>query len=82
MVSAAVVDLLEVESSWKGTATELLLELSGLDSVHETDKKWPKKPHTLSKELNQMSSALADQGIEIKRYREGKDKIIELSLTT
>jgi len=43
MVSAAVVDLLEVESSWKGTATELLLELSGLDSVHETDKKWPKK---------------------------------------
>ena len=82
MVSAAVVDLMEVESIWSGTATELLVELSGLDSVHETDKKWPKKPHTLSKELNQMSSALADQGIEIKRDRKSIGKIIELSLKT
>ncbi len=78
MVSGAVLELMETNESWKGTATELFEKLSKLDSVHENDKKWTKNSQTLSKELNKMSSALADQGIEIKRSRVGSNRVIEL----
>jgi len=78
MVSRAILELMETTDHWEGTATELLEELSKLDSVHETNKNWPKGPQTLSRELNTMSSALADQGIDIKRSRAGNDRVIEL----
>ena len=78
MVSSAVLEFMEGRKSWKGTASVLFDELTNLDVSHEKDKNWVKNPQMLSREINMMSSALADQGIEVKKYREGNNRMIEL----
>ena len=65
VVGAAVVEFMGGKDEWQGTATELLKALNELPSVNDKDKAWPKRPHTLTRRLNKIKSALADYGIKV-----------------
>jgi len=81
VVGAAVAEFMDGKEEWEGTATELLEALSELPSVNEKDKAWPKRPHTLTRRLNNLKSALADYGIKVqtaKDYRTATQKTILL----
>ena len=71
MVGAAIVYFMDGKETWTGTATELLGLLNELPSVNVKEKAWPKRPHTLTRRLNKIKSALADYGIEVVSSREG-----------
>lgn len=71
IVGAAIAEFMSDKDEWQGTATELLEALNELPSVNEKDKSWPKRPHTLTRKLNKIKSALADYGIQLEEFRDG-----------
>jgi hypothetical protein len=79
IVGAAIVEFMEGKDEWQGTASELLEALKELPSVNEKDKTWPKRPHTLTRRLNKIKSALADYGIKVNAdYRTATQRLILL----
>ncbi len=79
VVGAAIVEFMDGKDEWQGTASELLEALKELPSVNEKDKTWPKRPHTLTRRLNKIKSALADYGIKVNAdYRTATQRLILL----
>jgi len=79
VVGAAIVEFMADKEEWQGTATDLMEALKELPSVNEKDKAWPKRPHTLTRRLNKIKSALADYGIKVNTdYRTATQRLILL----
>ncbi len=81
-VGAAVVDFMNEREYWDGTATELLKLLSELPGIDVKSKYWPKRPHTLTRRLNKIKSALADYGITVEPWRKGSTRGVSLRKKT
>ncbi|MBA2276202.1 MAG: hypothetical protein H0W06_00435 [Chloroflexia bacterium] len=71
-IGPAVMALMENNSDWKGTATELLDKLSPLVGDRVTrDPDWPKRANRLSNQLNRLAPNLRTLGIEVTFDRGG-----------
>jgi hypothetical protein len=76
-LSLSVVELLDNKNEWKGTATELSLELNDIAEnklqikIHKIST-WPKSPNQLSRRLNEAQTNLREKGIVIERYKDEK----------
>jgi hypothetical protein len=88
-VSVAVMDLMEINKKWSGTATQLLKRLEGNPNDNYSNgivprnvtksKVWPKAPHILSRRLKRASSFLSNIGIEILfGRRDSKARVIRI----
>ncbi|MDP3697159.1 MAG: bifunctional DNA primase/polymerase [Candidatus Taylorbacteria bacterium] len=80
-VASALIAFMEDKGEWKGTPSELLMELKKIASeVHgvNTDKEkgFPKAANILSKRLNQLKSNLAEAGIQFNRSEENHQRVI------
>jgi hypothetical protein len=64
-VAVAVVDLIEKNEHFAGTATELLSALEGCASPTQRDRRWPKDATRLSSHLRRLPPLLRPRGIEI-----------------
>ena len=69
-VAAAIIELMERESHWQGSATDLLRTLKGQDE--NTSKSLPKAPRGLTAALDRLTPALRMNGIQFRRSRGGK----------
>ena len=78
-VAAAVMEFMNTHECWDGTLTELLEELQEIPGVDSKAKNWPKRPHTLSRRINKMRSALADVGIKTEPYRKNDGRYLSIS---
>ncbi len=80
-VAAMVVELMEAQSEWEGTPSELLADLEKLAEEHRVNTKaagWPRAAHSLSGRLNEVRPNLAAVGITISRRRDGTHRVITL----
>jgi len=82
-ISDALILLMKLNpDGWSGTASQLYTALE--DEANELkistrQKAWPKKPHVLSRVLNELAPSLSAVGLEVERgYRE-KDRLIHIS---
>ena len=85
-VSVAILRLIERESAWEGTATQLLerfVEVSERDEFQSDD--WPKNPAGLGSELRRVEPALEESGILVDYYKTNdstRERRIRLSRRT
>jgi len=78
-VAAMVVELMDAQSEWEGTPSELLAELEKLAEDHRVNTKmreWPRAAHSLSRRLNEVRPNLAAVGITISTRRDGRHRAI------
>jgi hypothetical protein len=84
-IAVAVRAMLEKQTEWKGTATELLADLGKVVSEAETKSKiWPKNARALSGRLRRVAPSLRKTGIEITFGREtesNRNRIITITNT-
>lgn len=75
-VVAALVQLLEQNTSWCGTWRELLQRLKHFEPNHHKLKTWPAAPNSLSRQVNRAKTVLREIGYEyeIRRRGEGSEK--------
>lgn len=83
---AATIHAMMVESAtqttWTGTATDLLGTLSRAVDPTITAKYWPKTPRALSNHIRRVEPALRKVGIEIEHFRgkgRGRPRLIEIT---
>ena len=73
MVGAAVRQLAEERTEWKGTALGLLSALRAMVEEGATrSKDWPSSPEALSNRLRRAATFLRKAGVQVSFYREGK----------
>lgn len=82
--SIAVINFLEKNESWIGTATKLKTELDeiAIDVLKisiEKNRLWPKSPNQLSSRLNEIKTNLREKGIEIEKYKENGKRMIKIT---
>jgi len=79
-ISDALIKLMEEHPlGWEGTASQLfsLLEEKAKElKISTRQKAWPKKPHVLSRRLNELAPSLPVVGYEISRGYKGKTLLI------
>ena len=81
-VATAICDLVAKRTTWRGTATELLSELSRLAGDRTSrSKNWPVSPKVLSNRLRRAATFLRKAGIETHHSKEGRarTRIIAIS---
>jgi hypothetical protein len=72
VIGLAVVKLLEEDSEWQGTATELLAALATLVSASVVRSwRWPNSPEALGGRLRRLAPVLRRKGLEITFSRAG-----------
>ena len=85
-VASTLTAFLEDRDQWSGLATELLVELKKLAEEHQVDtrsKAWPKAAHALTRRLNEVSTNLAEVGIQVTHgKRTGKGRPIHIRKVT
>lgn len=62
-VGRALVTFMENRHEWRGTASELLQALVGVEGVDHRSKQWPRTPRALSAALTRLGPALRSSGI-------------------
>lgn len=80
IVARAIQELVD-RGAWKGTATDLLNELSALiGKDHIRSREWPKSPHALSTALRRLAPSLRAVGVDIdfRRMAGGRERQITL----
>ncbi len=77
-VGSAIVEFMENRGEWEGTATNLLSLLVGLPGTDTKAKAWPKRPHTLTRRIAKVVSALADTGIHAEISRSDVKRLVTL----
>jgi len=80
-VAAMVVELIEAQSEWEGTPSELLADLEKLAEEHRVNTKaagWPKAAHSLSRRLNEVRPNLAAVGIAVATRRDGRHRVVTI----
>ncbi|MCK4434794.1 hypothetical protein KAU92_04830, partial [Candidatus Bathyarchaeota archaeon] len=79
-ISDALIKLMEQHpKGWEGTASQLFAELDEKAKelkISTRQKTWPKKPHILSRRLNELAPSLPAVGYEINRGHKGKTRLI------
>jgi hypothetical protein len=83
-VAAMVVELMEAQSEWEGTPSELLADLEKLAEEHRVNTKaagWPKAAHSLSRRLNEVRPNLAAVGIAVATRRDGRRRVVTIRKT-
>lgn len=82
-ISDALIKLMEENPlGWEGTASQLyaaLEEKAKELKISTRQKAWPKKPHILSRRLNELAPSLPAVGYEINRGYKGKTRLILIS---
>lgn len=82
-ISDAILKLMEENPlGWEGTAAQLfsaLEEKAKELKISTRQKAWPKKPHILSRRLNELAPSLPSVGYEINRGYRGKNRLILIS---
>ena len=86
-ISDALVKLMEANplGGWKGTPSQLYSELEEKAKelkISTRQKAWPKKPHVLSRRLNELAPSLPSIGYQIEMSRSGKSRLIVISAVT
>jgi hypothetical protein len=79
-ISDALIKLMEESpKGWEGTASQLFAELEDKAKelrISTRQKAWPKKPHILSRRLNELAPSLPAAGYQIDRGHKGKNRLI------
>jgi len=85
-ISDALIKLMEDNpDGWKGTPSQLFAELEEKAKdlkISTRQKAWPKKPHILSRRLNELEPSLPSVGYEIHTRRTGKNRLILIHAVT
>ena len=82
LVATAVIQIMETNDDWTGSASELLKELTdvaeelGINVTQE--KEWPKAANVLGRRLNKLKTNLADAGIKVRDGVKDKRRVIYL----
>ena len=79
IVATAVIDMIEGEDKWKGTATQLLKELEKyvLEKVINS-KMWPKTASHLTRRIKMAAPFLKKQGIKTTFDRDSDQRVIKI----
>jgi len=82
-ISDALIKLMELNPlGWSGTASQLysaLEEQAKNLKISTRQKAWPKKPHVLSRALNELAPSLPAVGLEVERGREENTRLIYIN---
>jgi hypothetical protein len=79
VVASLIVKLMTLESSWRGTSTDLLDELRGLATDEERkNRSFPQNPTRLSGQLRRLQPPLAEVGVWIGFNRDRRNRQIIL----
>jgi len=82
-ISDALILLMKLNpDGWSGTASQLYTALE--DEANELkistrQKAWPKKPHVLSRVLNELTPSLSAVGLKVERGYHEKDRLIHIN---
>jgi hypothetical protein len=68
-VAKAVVDLIKQKEYWRGTPTELLMELNATGEPSTKLREWPRSPRALSGELHRVVPNLRAVGVIVQFYK-------------
>ena len=72
VVGAALMALMTQQDYWQGRCSDLLKDLESVcekEKINIKQRSWPKKPHTLTRRIEEIESNLADIGIKVTRDR-------------
>jgi len=78
-VAATIIELMEGQTEWEGTPSELLANLGKLAEEHGVNTRtggWPKAAHTLSRRLNEVRQNLSAVGISVSTRRDGRHRVV------
>ncbi len=70
---------------WSGTATQRYSDLDETAKelkISTRQKAWPKKPHILSRVLNELISSLPSIGLKVEREHSSKSRLIHIKTVT
>jgi len=86
-ISDVLVKLMEAHSldGWEGTPSQLYSELEEKAKelkISTRQKAWPKKPHVLTRRLNELAPSLPSIGYQIEMSRSSKSRLICISSVT
>jgi len=86
-ISDVLVKLMETNplGGWKGTPSQLYSELEEKAKelkISTRQKAWPKKPHVLTRRLNELAPSLPSIGYQIEMSRSGKSRLICINSVT
>ena len=78
-------NLIHEEQEWEGTASDLLKQLRTIalnkNIDVDRDKTWPKAANTLSRQLNNFRTNLANDGIKLETGVDNKERFIRITKT-
>jgi hypothetical protein len=77
-VGRALVTFMDGRPEWRGTASELLLALAGVDGVDTRSKQWPRTSRALSAALTRLGPALRSSGIGRESGHAGRERYVRL----
>ncbi|MBS0212064.1 MAG: hypothetical protein JSR26_02645 [Proteobacteria bacterium] len=84
-IGRAAIDFVRQRHSWRGTATELLIELARIVDDSETrSQHWPKSPRGLAGALRRLAPSLRLAGVQVQTERDSsreRSRIIRLCST-
>ncbi|HCC35081.1 MAG TPA: hypothetical protein DEQ02_05395 [Ruminococcaceae bacterium] len=81
-VASCIIKLMEDQTEWKGTASELLKRVEDIAEdirVNTKDRFFPKAGHVLVRRLKEVKSNLEEAGIHLNNLREGNEKILHFT---
>jgi len=85
-VATVLLDFMEKKgSNWKGTPTELftaLLNHARQSDISTRQKAWPKAPHVLIRQLNDLAPSLKSLGWEVSSQRTGATRKVQIQSVT
>jgi predicted RNA-binding Zn-ribbon protein involved in translation (DUF1610 family) len=84
-LATVLLSMLEGTTGWTGTPTELhtkLINHAKTLEISTRTKGWPKAPHILTRQLNELAPSLKALGWEVNALRNGTQRIIDIKRVT
>lgn len=82
-ISDVLIKLMKLNpSGWSGTISQLYSELEERAKalkISTRQKAWPKKPHILSRRINELAPSLPAVGLKVERGYRGKTRLIHIN---
>ena len=79
IVATTLFSFMENKEEWRGTATELLKQLTPIDHYFDKQEKyWPKSAGSLSRKLNELSTYLKQMGLLVAINTTGAERYIDI----
>lgn len=82
IIAELLFKILEARSTYKTTASQLLVDLNAqaeIENINTKVKSFPKQPNVLMKRLNTLKNGLRSKGIEYETISDGKKRNIEFT---